>query len=118
MKTARKEIEDLKVKLQKKEEDIINLKLDHEKLKQEFEESIKNSEKKIEECQKNKKKILELETNLMKSKVEVHNNTSALASTYKGKATKFYYKKRNNFKIRYRNFFQGWHVSINLFKTV
>lgn len=43
MKTARKEIPDLKAKVQKKEKENINLKLDYEKLKQEFEESIKDS---------------------------------------------------------------------------
>lgn len=76
MKTARKEIQDLKAKVQKKEKENINLKLDYEKLKQEFEESIKDNEKKVEECQKNKEKILELEKNLMKSKAEVNNYIS------------------------------------------
>lgn len=85
MKTARKEIEDLKTKVQKKDKE------DYEKLKQEFAENIKDSEKKIEECQKNKEKILELEKNLMKSKAEVNNYTSVLVSIYQGKILKFYY---------------------------
>lgn len=89
MKRARNEIEDLKAKVQKKEKEIINLKLDYDKLNEGFAENIKDREKKVEECQKNKEKILELEKDLMKSKAEVNKYTSALILTYKDKILKF-----------------------------
>lgn len=45
MKTAKNGIEDLKAKVQKKEKEIINLKLDYDKLNEGFAENIKDREK-------------------------------------------------------------------------